>query len=30
MHFIPIQNFFHTNMQVIKNKEIIYRNVFKF
>ena len=29
MHSIPIQNFFHNNMHVIRKKEILDRKVFK-
>ena len=29
MHFIPIQDFFHKNMHIIKKKEIFYRKVSK-
>ena len=29
MHFIPIQDFFHKNMHVIKKKKKFYRKVFK-
>ena len=29
MHFIPIQDFFHKNMHVIKKKKKLDRKVFK-
>ena len=29
-HLIPIQDFFHKNMHLIKKREIFYRKVFKF
>ena len=29
MHFVPIQDFFHNNMHVIKKKDICDRKVFK-